>query len=241
MSQNLPYAKAPIMEALLDIRVPTEVSRSSLQTVADSLKAEYSKVSDTTESDVPPTDGGGPRFTPGGLTGRWEKQARGFRLDPNGITVSKFWPYVDWADLRAESERLWSIFQNHTQATAVSRVGLRYINIIDVPTIDGATNIADWFNTAVSIPDSYGVPASNFAFKLTFPVNSVAGWCSLMCSPVATKETETLSIFLDIHVYKKLSTPVLPSEAWDLFDKLREAKNHFFESTITDKTRGLFK
>jgi len=242
MSDNLPYAKAPIIEALLDIRVPMEVGREPLQAMADSLKAEYPTVSDTVEKDVPPpTEPGAQFFSPGGLKARREDETRGYRIDPNGLTVSMFRPYSHWADFRANAKHLWANFQSYTGASTISRVGLRFVNLIEVPTEDGGTNLADWFHTSISFPESYGVAAAGFAFRLILPLRSVEGWCSLMCAPVDSKETEILKFFLDIHVYKTLSSPVSSDEAWALFDKLRDEKNHFFEMTITDQTRGLFK
>ena len=131
------FPKAPITEALLDIRttLPPRIDLQRLAGFHDPIKTAYPGRQQRTswQASVQVKEGGtafASREAPDGFLftspdGRQIVQAR---LD--GFTFNRLKPYDTWEVFRAEARRLWARYVEVAEPEAVSRIALRYINRI---------------------------------------------------------------------------------------------------------------
>jgi uncharacterized protein (TIGR04255 family) len=68
-----------------------------------------------------------------GLQFRSSDGIRVARFDRDGFTFSRLAPYQDWNDLQNEMLRLWEIHVKAADPDKIVRIGLRFINRIDLP------------------------------------------------------------------------------------------------------------
>ena len=241
------YEKAPITEALIDLRVtyaegvsldklrqfgamvrdqyPHEAPREMLQGQFD-----FSSANPSTRSS---------RTTVGYIFHSEDRrQAVQARLD--GFTFSRFAPYLDWSHLVDEAKRLWVIFVSNLSPTAVVRVAVRYVNQINLPLKGGALMFESYLKTFPGVGLDQDVSLEQFFLRLVMPQEDLQAKL-ILTEALLPQQGDSLGVILDIDLFREnLSISAQSNEIWDILKTFRERKNKFFESSITDKTRELF-
>ncbi len=131
------YRKAPITEALIDIKTESSPLRfEDLQSLKSHL-SDYPKQETRNFGSVTIEVGKGVASAteqkPWALVFRNNdgNQVVQFRLD--GFTFSRLEPYQDWEHLRTEARRLWDIYRAAIGPRKIVRVAVRYINVLNFP------------------------------------------------------------------------------------------------------------
>ncbi len=239
------YEKAPIAEALIDIRteLPSKFSFEELQTLGQSLpdykQAETRNIAHGQFSfgrDVQAVA----QQKPWGLVFRNGANTQVAQFQMNGFTFSRLKPYEDWERLRDEARKLWNLYRQLAQPTAITRVAVRYINVFDFP--GGRVDLEDYLNVFPQLAESLPRELRDyhqFLLNLQMPQDDLKGLLILNQSVAQPTKTGFIAIVLDIDL--SVGTPVIAGEGelWAIFDKLRERKNLYFEAFITDKAREL--
>src|SRR5438034_2600089 len=137
------FPSAPITEALIDIRVqiPEQVSPPRLELLHKQIQNEYPNKkarrgwAQKFEFKVPEgsmaadsKDLGVDGYL---FSSADEKQVVQYRLD--GFTFSRLRPYLQWNQILEEAKRLWVIYAEAVKPILLTRLALRYINSIEIP------------------------------------------------------------------------------------------------------------
>ncbi|MEO1401225.1 MAG: TIGR04255 family protein [Cyanobacteria bacterium J06635_1] len=240
------YLKAPITEALLDLRVtvPPDVNLSSLLKIYKSIDEEYPHLENMLSfennliaapvlTNQTKTSFTGFRF--------WSSDRRQIcqaRLD--GFTFSRLAPYKDWDTLRDEARRLWDIYREFTKPQKIQRVAVRYINRLDIPL--PIQDFSDYLRTIPQLSSDLPQELNDYLLQLRIPERDLGGWLSLREAILPTPiEENIVSIVLDIDLFCEVDLQANSNEYWELLEKIRVRKNQVFEACITDKTRELIK
>ncbi len=237
--------KAPITEALIDIRVklPTTVDAKKIESMYESIKEQYQekqeqriseiKVELKTEELVKSTGAkiNGYRF----ITSD-KKQIVQARLD--GFTFSRLHPYITWEELRDEAYRLWKLYKDTTSPEVITRVALRYINNLNIPL--PIRDFGDYLTTPPTVPEELPQGVSSFLNRI------VIHEPSLGANVIITQALEQIApdkapIILDIDVFKLQPKGIEEKDAWEIMEKLRHFKNKIFFNSITNKLKGMYK
>jgi uncharacterized protein (TIGR04255 family) len=238
------YENAPITEALIDIRVelPSNIT-------LDSLDAIHSAVSDYYPGKKKRFYLLG-RFSAGDEVGAAAKQTEmGFSLSSkdskqifqarlDGFTFSRLRPYVNWGQLRDEGKRLWEIYRRVASPSSITRVAVRFINQIDIPS--GTIDYKDYFRTTPEVSAVLPQQLSGFFMQLQFPQADFGGFLIVTQTAVPPSKPDMNSVVLDIDAFKEGIEIATDDEVWGLLETLRHRKNEFFEGCLTDKARELF-
>jgi uncharacterized protein (TIGR04255 family) len=247
--QEFAYPRAPITEAVLDIRVEARsgIEASDLLPVLEEMKDSYANTEDQFELHALLIDDHGSQQSNSvsrkkiGFRARHAKD-RLYQAQVTGFSFNKLAPYDRWATFKSEAKRIWSIYRQIARPVSITRLGLRYINKIDIP-VAASVQLKDYFRAYIEISDE--VPEtktmSNFLFQVHLPQVDLGGLCVINCAALPPAQSGTASILLDIDVFKLSEAPQQEADVWALFDKLRQRKNSIFEACITDRTRELFK
>ncbi len=238
------YSKAPIVEAAIDLHCKSanEQSMDTLERVRELLVAEYPIREDLIELRA--------QIAPGtGITS--EQKATGFRALTSertrvaGIGLERFtfsWlaPYDRWESLRDEAFRIWGLYSSITNPVNVTRVGVRFINRLDLPNKDGVgVELDQYLRTAPRIAPE--LPQRLESFFLRFQM-LIAGDppanLTITETGVAPFSPDVVSVLLDIDAFAQ-GLAVTAEAAWEIIERLRHQKNAAFECSITDATREL--
>jgi uncharacterized protein (TIGR04255 family) len=238
------YDRAPLREAVLDIRIKPIQSVNVLESLHLSeygytekkkilhghltLKTlEAGDLATSTEQEH-----AGFQFV-----GAERKYLAQFRVD--GFTLTRLAPYEAWGTFRDEAQRLWPIYcQAMGGPIEVNRASLRYVNQLDIPM--PIRDLRDYIRTYPEISSDLSQLLSSYFMQIHIP--QVDG-CVLILSEalVPPPEPSKVSVVLDLDMIKEGLRLVTDDELWSTLELLRVRKNLAFEGCITNATRELIR
>ena len=246
MPDTIHLAKAPIVEALIDLRVqlpvPFDVTRlnaihektveryptkAMIRKFAGQIHLTEQGASQKINMDEPY----GNRYT--SSDGVFVFQAR-----TDGFTLSRLKPYSDWDDLYSEAKRLWAIYAEVAGVELVTRVAVRYINRMEIPF--PISDFAEYLASPPIIPAALPQTLSSFLMRFVMH-DELNGISAIVTQALEESPSPIVPIVLDIDVFKEGSYEGKSDECWTVLSTLRDFKNRVFFSSITDKTLELFR
>ncbi len=239
------HKQAPITEAVLDIRV-TLADGGSLEALAQigaDWKDSYPKRRDILNMEaqfsVDPEVAVTREHSQRGyiFTSHDDLQTVQVRLD--GFTFSRFRPYTTWEQFSSEARRLWTIYREQANVTAITRVAVRYINRLDLPLYDEAFDFKDYLRTVPEVSPDMPQGLSGYFMQLQIPLEDIQGGVIINQTMVEPPEEDVASVLLDLDFFRTVDIPQDEEEMWLTFERLRVVKNRIFEACITDRARRL--
>ncbi len=247
MAEREIFPKAPITEALLDIRVNLRNSVTLDQLVAfqDCVRDRYPNKRDRKlwkGSFEFGTDGPQLSDKIGGTDGYFFSSSDGrnivqCRLD--GFTFNRLKPYDRWETFRDEALRLWTLYKAVAQPTQIIRVALRYINRIEIPV--PIRDFKDYVLTGPEIAPGLPQGLTGFFLQLRMPATDPRTQMVVTETIEPITETKRLPFILDIDVFREAAYEVDEPAPWNALEELHDLKNDVFFKSITAKARELFR
>ena len=246
--EHLPHA--PIVEAVIEIRArPTQtLEESSLRSVLearlngygflDSLRGFHGEVK--LEGGKPPTQ----KVSELGWMGVRFRSADGkhiaqFKRD--GFEFSRLEPYIDWDQLSGEALRLWSIFKDLGQPREIYRIGVRFINRIQLP--PGEVLFEDYIQPAPMPPRGLDLPFQGYVHHdtLAVPGHPYAINVIQTIQPPLSAGASGVALILDLDVFATQPFTLDDSILGRRLLEMRWLKNKAFFGSITQKALEMFK
>jgi uncharacterized protein (TIGR04255 family) len=237
------YENPPIQEALLDIQV--EYSPDFSAAYLESIPHQISDLLPIKEPmasvsvDMSPEGSSVSQ----GIDGYMFKSRDGekiLQLTVRGFTYSKIKNYTSWEDFILEAEALWTAYRNHANPVKVKRLGVRYINRINIPLLDGKDfNVRDYFNIYPTF-DTDESSVESF-YRIVYQHSENTCIVTQVMNPSLDTATSKGSI-LDIDAFREVSIAAdnSLSNLTDILSTIRTTKNKYFKSAITSNTEELF-
>ena len=237
--------KAPITEALIDIRVklPSDFDVKNINAIYESIKNQYPgtheqkisevkfepKAKDIVKSSKPEINGY--RYVSSD-----KKQIVQARLD--GFTFSRLHPYINWEELRDEAYRLWQLYKDITSPESITRVAVRYINNLNIPM--PIRDFSDYLTAPPTVPE--GLPQGVTSFLTRIVIHEPSSGANAIITQVLEQiVTDKAPIILDIDVFRLQPKGVEEKDAWEIIENLRHFKNRIFFKSITKNLREMYK
>jgi uncharacterized protein (TIGR04255 family) len=237
--------KAPITEALIDIRVKlsSDFDIKNLSSIYDSIKNQYPEKQEQLQSKVkfePKAEeivkSSRPEINGYRYFSSDKKQIVQARLD--GFTFSRLHPYVKWEELRDEAYRLWQLYKDTTSPESITRVAVRYINNLNIPM--PIKDFDDYLTAPPTVPEGLPQGVSSFLTRTVIHEPSF-GANAIITQALEQVDTDVAPVILDIDVFKLESKGIVEKDAWEIMEKLRHFKNKIFFSSITDDLKEMYK
>jgi len=241
------FPKAPITEALIDIRakLPDNILLSDLEKLHEYLRVDYpdKKTRRMWQASFEMKNAKDPlrnvEFQADGyaFTSPDGRQVVQYRLD--GFTFSRLRPYTRWEAVFAEAQRLWSIYVAHTKPLNVTLLATRYINSIEIPS--KTFDYGEYFTAAPTIPPLLPQSLAHFFIYLVIPFSDRDAVATVTTTPSGKPDPLNTDIILDITVSKVVNLDPRDEKVQESVSILREIKNQIFFGSITEKTKELFR
>jgi uncharacterized protein (TIGR04255 family) len=246
--EHLPHA--PIVEAVIDIRARAaqKLEESSVRSnleprldgygFLDSRKEFHGEVK--LEPGKPPSqvvrDLGWK-----GLRFRSSDEKHIVQFNRDGFAFSRLEPYVDWEQLSGEGLRLWSIFKELAQPVEIQRIGLRYINRIQLP--PGELLFEDYIQPAPVSAYDLDLPFHKFMHHdtLAVPGHPYAINMIRTIQPPASAGSSGIALILDIDVFTGQAFEPDDTLLARRLLEMRWLKNKMFFGSITQKALAMFR
>jgi uncharacterized protein (TIGR04255 family) len=238
-----PYKRPPITEAVVEFRLAAPISIEQVEKVKSQLTSEYP---------LPPQAVQKLAIHPGSLQ-QPSIELDGYRMvssdaaniaviGRSAFSISRLAPYTGWEDFISKARLNWAAWRKVVGWHEVARIGVRYINRIDVPNPDEKPILIDEYLLFRPIfPDFEGGQGiDTFAINGSMGIANSAFRLILNAGLTVSPLVKTTSFLLDIDVSQETRLPRNDDALWSLVEQIRDLKNRIFEASITDRSRRLF-
>jgi uncharacterized protein (TIGR04255 family) len=244
MAAQQHLSRAPIIEAIIDIRVkllPTfevkamsdiELSKNYVSPPVairdfeggiDTMDDNYQPFSRELES---------PGYAYASIDGKHRVQ---FRKD--GFSFSQLQPYTHWENVKSEAQLLWNTYKEKTSPELITRVATRYRNVLALPLSE--RGLEDYFTALPTIPGGLPKQVNFFSTQIVIPFeDDITATVIQQLLPISTLNN-VVNILLDIDVASQKGVQI-SNDIWTILDRLRNVKNIVFFEHITEKTVQYF-
>jgi uncharacterized protein (TIGR04255 family) len=241
------YPRAPIVEAVLDIRarLSSPFSEECLNELRAREQDSYPKFRrpfqvqfqiERTDTALEPTSkvfshtNGGAMVSENGL--------QIFQARPDGFSHNRLAPYEDWMSFRSEARRLWDLYREVVKPEFIEFLGLNYINRIGLPS---GVEISDYLRAYIQVPPELPQVLEVHNFQVQMVDRESEARTSIVVSFGTIDADGRIPVTLNVQAFKFLNRAITEDEIWATFDCLRDLKNLAFESCITEKVREDFR
>lgn len=240
------YVKAPITEAVIEFVFDQSITQSVIESAARRVESDYPQkdVEETAQFHIDP------KIKSGQVPAKWSWN--GLKLNSTDRTnillfrkdrfaCIRLAPYNGWEQFQARAVHGWDEWKKSAGTVGIKRVGLRYINRIDVPKQNNPLiRIEEYLNVLPKGPEILDQPMTGYAIQMTRSLGADDCGLSLTSSSVTSPLVGYASFALDIDVFRDKDIPRREDDLWALVQRMREHKNRIFEACVNDKARALF-
>lgn len=154
----------------------------------------------------------------------------------NGFSLSRLAPYESWGQFRAEADRLWILHREMAGVAEVQRIGVRFINRLNLP---ADAPLEDYLAGAGEAPG--GLQTQGFLYQNTLAVPGHPYNVTLVRTGQAAGDRlpDGTTLLLDIDAYCARAASTQPDVIADHLENLHLLKNHVFFSALTEKALQL--
>lgn len=242
MSEGPRYSRPPITEAVIDVRLKQSGSLSATEASSKVIGRYYKKQEPVASVELKIENGkiGTPIITQQGNKYIDENATDIALIQRSGLTISRLAPYSSWEDLFERFQRDWRLWIKRVdKMTDSCRLGLRYINRIDVP-FKGRSHIKieDYLNISVNAPDPNTVMPEYFV-RFATPLHSGKFILIIQSGAMPPTILGHASFLLDIDIVCDAQRAT-QDNILDLFTEMRQEKNLAFEAFLTKEAKELF-
>jgi len=239
-----PYRKPPITEAVIEFRIEPALKRAVLDKLAERFSERYP---------LGPQETFSVNVEVGLEQPKVSQHVQGYKLiaadgagiltvGPNTLGTSKLAPYEGWEAFVSTARENWDLWKRTAGWQKVSRVGIRYINRIDIPNPSNSpVTISDYLNVYARLPATDTPPITNFALNAVGPLGKDDFVVILNASSAPSPLLNTISFIVDLDISREKDLPQNEDEMWSLINRVRAYKNDIFEACVTDRARVLFR
>lgn len=242
------YKHPPIVEAIIGITFTDRIHVDHLASLQQKFSAIYPtcqivenvnlKVAVDVSSDNKKTantdlvEERGHRFASSDMTELLTIFARSF-------FVSQLAPYPGWDIFFDRFSRDWKYLKRIVGYQSIERIGVRYINRIDIPT-DGPTIDEDEYLRIVpKVPNQFG-PMAAYAVQAEIYMADLDSKLLINTAVVPSPMLNTASFIIDQDIVRVHDVPQKDEDIFKLLSEVRTRKNDVFESCVTHRARELF-
>lgn len=162
------------------------------------------------------------------------------QFNRDGFVFSRLEPYETWQKLHDEGMRLWKDYVELAQPIEVHRIGLRYINRIQLP--PNELRFENYLEPAPVPPKGLDLPFHSFLHQDTLgvPGHSYAMNVIRTIQPPRAQGTTGFGLILDIDVFTTQGFELVAATLERRLLEMRWLKNKVFFGSVTPTARTLF-
>ena len=239
LEERFPHlSKAPIVEAVLDVRVLLSRlwDESSLQNKLKQRLLDYPKhetIEETKFQFSPEKMSSVVRDpVPVGLKCSSDDNPNIVQFNKNSFVFSRLEPYEDWGKFREEALRLWEVYCELLQPSEITRIGLRFINRITVK--QQSIDLADYYKSPPQFIEGLNWSLAGYLYQDTRRVPDTHYFVNVVRTTVQG-DVEENGLLLDIDVFIQDSFSYDKLRVCKYVEEMHWVKNKVFFGSLTEK------
>ena len=162
------------------------------------------------------------------------------QFNRDGFVFSRLEPYQSWEQLYEEGMRLWYLYAELAQPAEIHRIGLRYINRIQLPPDELC--FEDYLEPAPASPKGLDLPFQNYIHQDTLAVPDYPYAINVIrtIQPPGAEGVQGLGLILDIDVFTTQGFELDKALLEQRLLEMRWLKNRVFFGSVTPNALKLF-
>lgn len=160
-------------------------------------------------------------------------------LWPSSFSLSQLAPYHGWDSFFDRFVRDWGVWKRIVGFQTISRIGVRYINRIDIPVTGPIIEHEKFLNVYPQLPGMLN-PIEAYAIQTSSHLKDIDCRLMLNSAVVPSPILDRASFLIDLDISKEINPPQNDNDIYDLLKKIRVQKNAIFETCISSRARELF-
>ena len=242
-----PYKKPPITEAVIELRFATPIDADDIAKVSTALKSLYPlqqpirdvRVHLNLPSGQQDVTTAHPIETHGNRLST-EDQTQIVLVWPTMFVFSQLAPYPGWDVFFERFCRDWVVWKRILSYRKITRIGVRYINRIDIPDTAPIIQHEEYLNVYPEVPAEFqALTAYNVVVQSPLP--EIGCMLTLNSSSAPSPLLGHAAFIVDEDIAKEGDPPQNDDAIYALLNQIRVKKNEIFEACITPRARELFK
>lgn len=148
-------------------------------------------------------------------------------------------PYPTWEDFKPRIEDAYITLNNIVPVQTLQRIGLRYINRIEIP--KQSVSLESYFGFRPYRNEKLPNKLGEFIVGCSFPFSNGRDSCKVQLTNLVADKPDTSAFLLDLDYF--LNIPIKVSECIpiDWIENAHQKIEEIFEGCITDQLREIFK
>ena len=236
--------KAPIREALVDIAVKTRPGTSiqALEALYEDVRDEFSGKQEIRTAEVEVNFAQETNRLTNTIIGyafrASDDNNRVVQFRLNGFTCNWLKPYSEWVELKSLAQRMWRIYAARIQPEHVTRLGLRFINQLELPVPRNDFN--EYLTAQPNVPPALPQSVMSFFTRIAFRNEATDCFAVVTQASEGLVKPDVFPLILDIDTSKVGQWEPNSDEIWQCLDQLRDFKNLIFFESLTEEAVRIF-
>lgn len=160
------------------------------------------------------------------------------QVGPDNLTINHFKPYPGWPDFKKIIARILAEYREVAHPKGVRRVGLRYINRIEIPST--SVDIDEYIRASPKIPEPIPQIFATWVQRVEIPYESVNAMLALQSGSLHGPKRPHVVFMLDLDFFTLRPEAITLDTAVDWIEMAHNEVENTFEACITPQARQLF-
>ena len=176
-----------------------------------------------------------------GLLCQSKDETQSVQFNRDGFVFSRLQPYQSWDQFFGEAMRLWKIYLETARPTEMQRIGLRFINKIQLPPKE--VDFEKYIQPYPEPPFNLELPFLSFFHHDTLAVPGYPYAINIIrtIQPATNPQAEGIGLIVDIDAFTTQPFEIKDGVLEERLAELRWLKNKTFFGSITSKALELFR
>lgn len=161
------------------------------------------------------------------------------QVGPDMLSVNHLKPYPNWAQFKTLIFGTLAIYRQTINPESIKRIGLRYINKIEIP--QPRVQIEDYILAIPSVPQPVPQTFASFILRVEIPFEQTNGMLILQTGTVPPEQQGNTAFLLDLDFITLQPQTITLESVTDWVEQAHEKVEETFEACITEKARAIFK
>lgn len=241
------YARPPIVEAVIERRFAKPIDFKLADRLRRRFEKEYRTVKPLAELSFSiPAQGVAPGIAQSPLGFRLSNESGTIIIGvtTHGIAYSRLAPYPGWSEFSGGASTIFGEARDITRLVPLSRIGVRYVNRLDIPGLESASDqdrLATYIHVRPNYPGSVIPAMRGFTLQCVFDVQIPECMGTVIVATVPSPVPRHTSILFDIDIGKNVNVPQSEREIEILLNLMRTEKNRIFNESLTEQMKGHFR
>jgi uncharacterized protein (TIGR04255 family) len=158
-------------------------------------------------------------------------------VGPRTLLVSRLKPYSTWEDFKSQIGYAFEKLSGKVELKEIQRIGLRYINKIEIKTEDGSVNLDKFFEfrpfCGPQLPQLHG----NFIVGCVFPFSQERDLCRVELTSAVSEREDSMAFILSIDYFLNIPRSVPVGETMNWVENAYSEVKKIFEGCISPPLR----